>query len=138
MSNEFIRKVTLDKHAKMNPVDFTSGDTVEVYVKVKEGEKERVQKYRGIVTKIQGSAITRAFTVRKMSSGVGVERTFPFASPSIEKVEIIAKGQVRRSRLFYLRGLIGKKARIISELVGDIAATAPVAGKAATTEKAAE
>ena len=96
---------------------FKSGDTIEVHVKVKEGEKERVQKFKGVVTKVQGKDMGKAFTVRKISSGIGVERTFPFASPSIDKVELISTGKVRRSRLFYLRALKGKKARIESTLV---------------------
>jgi large subunit ribosomal protein L19 len=123
--------VTKGKHTFVKYPTFRTGDTVEVFVKVKEGEKERVQKYRGIVTKIQGAEMSKSFTVRKMSSGIGVERTFPFASPSIDKVELIAEGKVRRSRLFYLRELMGKKARIVSTLVGDEGATA-----AATKEEA--
>lgn len=95
---------------------FRAGDTVEVYVKVKEGEKERVQLYRGVVLKIQGKGIARSFTVRKISDGVGVERTFPFTSPSIEKVELVSHGQVRRSKLYYLRRLEGKAAKVKSEL----------------------
>jgi large subunit ribosomal protein L19 len=116
---DLILKVTKEKHKFAKYPTFKSGDTVEVFVKVKEGEKERVQKYRGIVTKIQGSDMSKSFTVRKMSNGVGVERTFPYASPSIDKVEMIAEGTVRKSRLFYLRDLMGKKARIESTLVGD-------------------
>lgn len=95
---------------------FRAGDTVEVHVKVKEGEKERVQLYRGVVLKIQGKGIARSFTVRKISDGVGVERTFPFTSPSVEKIELISNGQVRRSKLYYLRRLEGKAAKVKSEL----------------------
>ena len=97
-------------------VDFKTGDTVEVYVRVKEGEKERIQVFKGLVLKIQGIGVRRSFTVRKVSNGVGVERTFPFASPAIEKVKIIAYGRVRRSRLYYIRKLRGKAARIEFEL----------------------
>jgi large subunit ribosomal protein L19 len=96
--------------------NFRAGDTVEVHVKVKEGEKERVQLYRGIVIRLQGKGIARSFTVRKISDGVGVERTFPFASPSVEKIELISNGQVRRSKLYYLRRLEGKAAKVKSEL----------------------
>lgn len=96
--------------------DFRAGDTVEVHVKVKEGEKERVQLYRGIVLRLQGKGISRSFTVRKISDGVGVERTFPFTSPSVDKVELISNGQVRRSKLYYLRRLEGKAAKVKSEL----------------------
>ena len=111
-----VRRVSV-KPANKNIQDFSSGDTVNVYVKVKEGEKERVQLYKGIVTKIQGSGAMKAFTVRKMSAGVGVERTFPFASPILEKVELVNIGKVRRSKLYFLRNLAGKAAKIESELV---------------------
>ena len=95
---------------------FRSGDTVNVYVKVKEGEKERIQLYKGIVTKIQGNGVARSFTVRKISAGVGVERTFPFISPGLDRVELVSHGKVRRSKLYFLRGLEGKAAKIDSEL----------------------
>ena len=95
---------------------FNSGDTVNVFVKIKEGEKERTQVYKGVVTKIQGAGSSRSFTVRKISAGVGVERSFPFSSPSVESVEVLTTGQVRRSRLFYLRDLDGKAAKIKSKL----------------------
>jgi large subunit ribosomal protein L19 len=105
--------------------NFNTGDTVNVFVKVKEGEKERVQLFKGLVTKIQGSGAVRSFTVRKVSAGVGVERTFPFISPAIDKVEVVNTGKVRRSRLFYLRGLKGKAAKIESELVSTRQETEP-------------
>ncbi|ASD63624.1 50S ribosomal protein L19 [Bdellovibrio bacteriovorus] len=111
-----VRRVSV-KAANKNIQSFNSGDTVNVFVKVKEGEKERVQLYKGIVTKIQGSGAAKSFTVRKMSAGVGVERTFPFASPALDKVEIVNMGKVRRSKLYYLRDLKGKAAKIESELV---------------------
>jgi large subunit ribosomal protein L19 len=110
-----VRRVTL-KAKNTNIADFSTGDTVNVFVKVREGEKERVQQYKGIVTKIQGAGAARSFTVRKVSSGVGVERVFPFSSPSVDKVEVVSYGKVRRSRLFYLRELEGKAATIVSEL----------------------
>lgn len=94
---------------------FSAGDTVNVYVKVIEGEKERVQLYKGVVIKIQGHS-HKTFTVRKVSAGVGVERTFPFNSPSVESVELVSHGKVRRAKLYYLRDLDGKAARIESEL----------------------
>lgn len=106
------KKEVNPKIAKFNP-----GDSVNVFVKVKEGEKERTQVYKGTVTKIQGSGIGRSFTVRKISAGVGVERTFPFSCPSVESVELLTKGKVRRSKLYYLRGLEGKAAKINSQLV---------------------
>lgn len=112
---ELIRRLTVTKLEK-HLDNFSSGDTVNVYVKVKEGEKERTQVYKGVVIKIQGSGAAKSFTVRKISSGVGVERTFPFRSPLVEKVEKLATGKVRRAKLYYLRNLDGKAARINSEL----------------------
>ena len=111
-----VRRVSV-KPANKSIQNFSSGDTVNVYVKVKECEKERVQLYKGIVTKIQGSGSMKAFTVRKISAGVGVERTFPFSSPILEKVELVNIGKVRRSKLYFLRNLAGKAAKIESELV---------------------
>ena len=110
-----VRRVSV-KPANKNIQAFSSGDTVNVFVKVKEGEKERVQLYKGIVTKVQGSGAAKTFTVRKISAGVGVERTFPFSSPAIEKVEVVTFGKVRRSKLYFLRKLAGKAAKIESEL----------------------
>ena len=98
-------------------VRFKTGDTIEVYARIKEGEKERIQVFKGLVLKIQGlGAAGRSFTVRKIANGVGVERTFPFNSPFIEKVKVISYGRVRRSRLYYIRKLRGKAARISFEL----------------------
>jgi large subunit ribosomal protein L19 len=114
--SDLIRKVVLANKSTKHIVAFKSGDTVNVHVKVKEGDKERVQVYKGIVTKVQGSGAGRSFTVRKISAGVGVERTFPFMSPILDKVEVVSYGKVRRSRLFYLRGLQGKAAKIEFEL----------------------
>lgn len=96
---------------KQYPV-FKSGDTVTVSYKIKEGNKERIQEYRGVVIQIKGAGHTKTFTVRKMSGSVGVERVFPIASPFIDTIEVNKIGQVRRARLYYLRGLTGKKARI--------------------------
>lgn len=109
-----VRRVT-SKAVNTKLAPFSAGDTVNVYVKVIEGEKERVQLYKGIVTKIQGHA-HKTFTVRKISAGVGVERTFPFNSPAIDSVEVVSHGKVRRAKLYYLRGLDGKAARVESEL----------------------
>ncbi|MBN2179902.1 MAG: 50S ribosomal protein L19 [Deltaproteobacteria bacterium] len=92
--------------------DFKSGDTVKVHAKIVEGQKERIQIFQGVVVRKRGGQNRATFTVRKMSSGVGVERTFPLNSPIINKIEVITKGRVRRSRLYYLRELRGKKARI--------------------------
>jgi large subunit ribosomal protein L19 len=112
---DLVRRVTFAKLKKPNLPDFQVGDTVNVSVKIREGEKERVQLFKGVVIKIQNSGLGRSFTVRKMSSGVGVERTFPIVSPIIEKLEVVSRGKVRRSRLFYLRSLKGRSARLETE-----------------------
>ena len=91
---------------------FKAGDTVGVYYKVKEGNKERVQLFQGTVIRVAGSGIAKSFTVRKVVDGVGVERIIPLNSPMIDKIEVVKVGRVRRSKLYYLRGLSGKKARI--------------------------
>lgn len=91
---------------------FQSGDTITVSYKIKEGNKERIQQYRGVVIRISGHGTKKRFTVRKISDGVGVERIFPIESPFIEKVEINKFGKVRRAKLYYLRNLTGKAARI--------------------------
>lgn len=91
---------------------FRAGDTVVVNYKIVEGDKERIQSFRGDVLQIKGEGATKTFTVRKISNGVGVERIFPFASPNIVEIQLMKRGKVRRARLYYLRGLVGKKARI--------------------------
>jgi len=91
---------------------FNPGDTVAVHVKVIEGDKERVQVFQGVVISRKGSGINATFTVRKISEGIGVERIFPLHSPNIAKIECLREGKVRRAKLFYLRGLKGKAARI--------------------------
>ena len=134
----------------MNPVDvieresarrdlppFRPGDTVRVHVKIKEGEKERTQVFEGVVIRRRKGGSSATFTVRKISYGVGVERIFPVESPNVQKVEIKARGHVRRSRLYYLRQLRGKKARLrsklrdLSSLVSEEEAEARDAGTAA-------
>ena len=99
---------------KRNPriPELAPGDTVRVYAKVIEGGKERTQPFQGVVIKMQGGGIGATFTVRRIAYGVGVERTFPLYSPRVERVEIIRHGKVRRAKLYYLRGLSAKKARI--------------------------
>ncbi|MCR8630838.1 MULTISPECIES: 50S ribosomal protein L19 [Paenibacillus] len=91
---------------------FRPGDTVKVHVKVIEGSRERIQLFEGVVIKRRGGGISETFTVRKISYGVGVERTFPLNSPKIDKLEVARRGKVRRAKLYYLRGLRGKAARI--------------------------
>jgi len=91
---------------------FRVGDTVKVHYKIKEGSKERIQIFQGIVIQRKGSGISKSFTVRKISNGVGVERIFPNSSPLIDKLEVVRYGHVRRAKLFYLRGAKGKSARV--------------------------
>ena len=107
---------------------FKAGDTITVTYRIKEGDKDRLQKFRGVVIQMSGSTpYTRTFTVRKVSSGIGVERIFPYESPFIEDVEINKAGKVRRARIFYLRNLAGKKARIKEGKLGETQmAAAPV------------
>ena len=91
---------------------FSVGDTVKVYGKIKEGNRERIQIFEGIVLKRQGGSSRETFTVRKISNGVGVEKTWPLHSPNVEKIEVVRRGRVRRAKLNYLRGRIGKKAKV--------------------------
>ena len=92
--------------------DFRPGDTLKVHVRVVEGSRTRIQVFQGVVIRRQGGGARETFTVRKISYGVGVERTFPVHSPSIDKIELVTKGRVRRAKLYYLRSLRGKRARI--------------------------
>ncbi len=92
--------------------EFRAGDTLDVHVKVVEGSRSRVQVFKGVCIKVQGSGLGRTFTVRKVSFGVGVERTFPLHTPVIEKIEVVTRGDVRRAKLYYLRNLRGKAAKI--------------------------
>jgi len=92
--------------------DFNVGDTVKVCYKIVEGEKQRIQPYEGIVIAMNNSGVAKTFTVRKISFGIGVERIFPYFSPNIDKIEIKKRGKVRRSKLYYLRALKGKKAKV--------------------------
>ncbi len=98
--------------AKRETPDFTHGDTVKVWVKVREGTRERLQAYEGVVISRQGSGLMESFTVRKISYGEGVERVFPIYSPNIDKIEVLKRGKVRRAKLYYLRDRRGKSARI--------------------------
>ena len=115
--SDIIQEITLKRHKelfkkKTTKEKFSVGDTVTVSAKIREGEKERIQAFRGIVIKIQGNAMGRSFTVRKVSAGVGVERTWPVNCPSVDDVKVESKGSVRRARLFFLRELKGKAARV--------------------------
>ncbi len=92
--------------------DFNVGDTVRVYGKIKEGNRERIQVFEGIVMKRQGGSSRETFTVRKSSNGIGVEKTWPLHSPNVEKIEVVRRGNVRRATLNYLRGRVGKRAKV--------------------------
>ncbi|HLX36266.1 MAG TPA: 50S ribosomal protein L19 [Candidatus Binataceae bacterium] len=109
--NSIIKKVE-DRALRSDLPEFRVGDTVRVHVKVREGEKERVQAFEGVVIKINRGGNRTAFTVRKVSYGVGVERIFPLHSPRIDRLQVLSKSKVRRARLYYLRGLSGKAARL--------------------------
>ncbi|CAM4242891.1 50S ribosomal protein L19 [Zobellia laminariae] len=104
VQDEFVPKKEFPK--------FSAGDTITVYYEIKEGEKTRTQFFRGVVIQRRGSGSTETFTIRKMSGTVGVERIFPINMPALQKVEVNKRGKVRRARIFYFRGLTGKKARI--------------------------
>ncbi|EEI18637.1 MAG: 50S ribosomal protein L19 [Lentilactobacillus hilgardii] len=101
-----------EKQLRNDMPDFRAGDTVRVHVKVVEGNRERIQLFEGVVIKRKGSGIQATYTVRKVSNGVGVERIFPLHSPRVDKLEVIRHGRVRRAKLYYLRALQGKAARI--------------------------
>ncbi len=101
---------------------FNSGDTITVTYRIVEGNKERLQSFRGVVIQIKGRGITKMFTIRKVSNGIGVERIFPLYSPHIDKIELNKSGVVRRARIYYLRNLTGKKARIKEKYFGSSAA----------------
>jgi large subunit ribosomal protein L19 len=109
---------SIERAQLRNVPRFKAGDTVRVHFQVIEGQRRRVQVYEGIVIKRQGSGMRETFTVRKQSFGVGVERTFPLHSPKIEKIEVVAIGDVNRAKLYYLRGRVGKKARVREKRYG--------------------
>ena len=109
--NEIIREIEAEQ-LKETVSDFNVGDTVKVYGKIKEGNRERIQVFEGTVLKIQGGSSRTTFTVRKVSNGVGVEKTWPLHSPNVEKVEVVRRGKVRRAKLYYLRQRVGKKAKV--------------------------
>ena len=113
--NEIIRSIEAEQ-LKADVAEFAVGDTVKVYGKIKEGNRERIQVFEGTVIKKQGGSNRATFTVRKLSNGVGVEKTWPLHSPNVEKVEIVRKGKVRRAKLYYLRDRVGKAAKV-KELV---------------------
>ena len=114
-ASEIIKNIEAEQ-LKAEAPQFSVGDTVKVYGKIKEGNRERIQVFEGIVIKKQGGSVRATFTVRKNSNGIGVEKTWPLHSPSVEKVEVIRHGKVRRAKLNYLRGRVGKSAKV-KELV---------------------
>lgn len=109
--NPIIEKITASQLRDDIP-DFRAGDTVKVHALIVEGERERVQIFEGLVIKRRGTGISETYTVRKISNGVGVERTFPIHTPRVQKIEVVRKGKVRRAKLYYIRNLSGKAARI--------------------------
>ena len=111
MSQQLIAQIT-QEYMKNDVPEFRPGDTVKVYVRIKEGDKERLQLFEGLVIKRRGGGVSETFTVRKISYGVGVERTFPVHSPNVDKIEVVRKGKVRRAKLNYIRTLSSKAARI--------------------------
>ena len=111
---DLIKSIT-QEYERTDIPEFSVGDTVKVYLKVKEGNKERIQVFEGFVLKRQNGGVSETFTVRKISSGVGVEKTFPLHSPKIEKIELVRKGDVRGAKLNYMRQRTGKAAKIKSK-----------------------
>ena len=120
---------------KSDKFDFRSGDTVKVYTKVVEGDSERIQIFDGVVLSRRGSGVSESFIVRKISYGVGVERVFPLHSPRIDKIEVMKAGKVRRSKIYFLRGLSGKAARL-NEAAKGVEAAVPAAAPAAAAPAA--
>lgn len=113
--NQIIREIEAEQ-LKDKVDEFNVGDTVKVYGKIKEGNRERIQVFEGTVLKKQGGSSRETFTVRKVSNGVGVEKTWPMHSPNVERIEVVRRGKVRRAKLYYLRDRVGKKAKV-KELV---------------------
>ncbi|MCQ2798869.1 MAG: 50S ribosomal protein L19 [Bacilli bacterium] len=111
MNNNIIEEITA-RQIRTDLPEFSAGDTVKVFVRIVENKKERIQAYEGVVIQRRGHGVSETFIVRKMSSGIGVERTFPVNSPAIAKIEVIKHGKVRRARIHYMRKLSGKAARI--------------------------
>ncbi len=114
MNNQLVKEITA-RQLRHDIPDFSSGDTIRVYVRIVEGKKERLQIFEGVVMQRRGGGIAETFTVRKISSGIGVERTWAINAPSIAKIEVVRKGKVRRNKITYMRKLSGKAARIKEE-----------------------
>lgn len=135
---DILRELAKDQ-LKENLVDFGPGDTIRVEVKVVEGGKERTQPFEGIVIRRRGEGIAETFTVRRVSYGMGVERTFPLHSPNIDKIKVVSRGKVRRAKLYYLRDRRGKTAQVKRKIITAVAATVskPVIPPAVVEEEAA-
>ncbi len=114
-----IMKTIEREHMRMDLPEFRAGDTVKVHTRIIEGDKERIQIFQGVVLRVNRGTTDANFTVRKVSDGVGVERIFPMHTPAIDKIEIVANGKVRRARIYYLRNLAGKAARVKSRQAWD-------------------
>jgi large subunit ribosomal protein L19 len=127
-----IQALEAKQHRDLTP--FRVGDTVRVHYRITEGEKERIQVFQGVVIRRSGGGLGRTFAVRKVSAGIGVERVFPASSPNIDKLEVVSSGRVRRARLYYLRDLQGKKARL-REIRDDNTAPAKAAAAKPATDK---
>ena len=127
MNQALADKIEAEQHRK-DVVDFNVGDTVRVHTKVVEGDKERIQVFTGVVIGRRGHSLNEMFTVRRISYGEGVERVFPLHSPRVDKIEIERKGDVRRAKLTYLRGRIGKGAMLVKEKAKGTAVTVPATG----------
>ena len=109
-------KIISQDSMRADKLDFSIGDTIKVSVKIREGDRERIQTFEGTVIARRGSGISETFTVRRVSYGVGVERVFPYNSPNVAKIEVIRRGRVRRSKLYYLRDRVGKAAKVKEQL----------------------
>ncbi|MDD6395368.1 MAG: 50S ribosomal protein L19 [Acutalibacteraceae bacterium] len=110
-ATEALKSIAADS-IKAEPLQFEIGDTLKVYVKIREGEKERIQMFEGTVIARRGSGVSETFTVRRVAYGVGVERVFPVNSPAVDRIEVVRHGKVRRSKLYYLRDRVGKAAKV--------------------------
>lgn len=110
--NELIRQIEAETLRQEPLANFNVGDTIKVYVRIKEEKRERTQVFEGTVIKIQNGGSRKSFTVRRVAMGTGVERTFPYNSPTVEKIDVVRKGKVRRAKLFYLRDRVGKAAKV--------------------------
>ena len=125
-----------EEYKKTDIPKFSVGDTVKVYIKIKEGQRERIQMFEGFVLKRQNGGINETFTVRRIASGIGVEKTFPLHSPLIEKIELVKRGDVRRAKLNYMRQRTGKSAKIKAKVLTDEQIAAEAAAEAAAKAEA--